>query len=77
MYCTFGKLHSEFSNFVQRYTPGSSLWYWRLAYERLIIDTMEKMINPNFTEKHERQKNRIYKDFEQEYWWEPGDLYPK
>ena len=23
------------------------------------------------------QKNRIYKDFEQEYWWEPGDLYPK
>ena len=68
---------SEFSNFVQRYTPGSSLWYWRLAYERLIIDTMEKMINPDFTAKHERQKNRIYKDFEQEYWWEPGDLYPK
>ena len=67
---------SEFSNFLQRYTPGSSLWYWRLAYERLIIDSLEQMINPDFHTKHNRQKNRIYNDFGQEYWWEPGELLP-
>ena len=66
----------EFAAFVQRYTPGSTVWYIRLAYERLIIDTLEQLINPNF-HKDERRKTKALKSRSgQEYWWSPGDLLP-
>ena len=68
---------SEFTNFVQRYTPGTSLWYMRLAYERLIIDTLEKLLNPNFSRDQRRKENALYKRTGQEYWWSPGELLPQ
>ena len=68
---------SEFTNFIQRYTPGTSLWYMRLAYERLIIDTLEKLLNPNFSRDQRRKENALYKRTGQEYWWSPGELLPQ
>ena len=66
----------ELAAFIQRYTPGSSLWYTRLAYERLIMDTLEKLINPNFDKDNRRNIKKLKSRTGQEYWWKPGEITP-
>jgi len=63
-------------NFVKQYTPGSSLWYLSLGFERIVLDNIQRMIDPKAEKrwrKHQRQK---YRDYEQEYWWSPGESVP-
>jgi len=66
----------EMANFIRRYTPGSNLWYTRLVFERIFMDTMEKLINPDFSSDTRRDVNRLSSRSGQDYWWSPGDLTP-
>lgn len=61
----------ELAAFIQRYTPGSNLWYTRLVVERLIFDTLEKLLNPNYARDTRRNVNRLKRQTGQEYWWSP------
>lgn len=36
----------EFVGLLRRYTPGGSLWYARLAYEREILDQLQMVLDP-------------------------------
>lgn len=58
-------------------TPGGSLWWLRLAKERLILNQLHKWQDPEgferVTKRHEKlQRKRLGNG----YWWRPGDLYP-
>jgi hypothetical protein len=69
-------LGREFSNFIKKYTPGSSIWYLRAAWERIIVDTLQNLIDPKF---HKRNNNIIkrYQNKEnRDYWWYPGENMP-
>ena len=66
----------ELAAFLQRYTPGGSLWYARLVFERLIIDTLERLINPDFNSDNRRNIKKLKKRTGQEYWWSPGEIKP-
>ena len=66
----------EMADFVQNYTPGSSIWYLRLAFERFIIDTIQRMIDPEFDNRNRRNTKRWLKKGSQEYWWSPGEVLP-
>jgi len=66
----------EFAAFVQRYTPGSTLWYTRLVFERMIIDTLERLINPDFNKDNRRKERALKSRTGQEYWWSPGEITP-
>jgi len=66
----------ELAAFLQRYTPGGSLWYGRLVFERLIIDTLERLINPDFNSDNRRNIKQLKKRTGQEYWWSPGEIKP-
>ena len=66
----------ELAAFIQRYTPGSTLWYTRLAFERLIIDTLERLINPDFDADNRRKERNLKNRTGQEYWWSPGEITP-
>jgi uncharacterized membrane protein YeaQ/YmgE (transglycosylase-associated protein family) len=66
----------ELAAFIQRYTPGSSLWYTRLAFERLIMDTLERLINPDFKKDNRRNIKNLKNRTGQEYWWKPGEISP-
>ena len=61
----------ELAAFIQRYTPGSNLWYTRLVVERMIFDTLEKLLNPNYARDTRRNVNRLKRQTGQEYWWSP------
>ena len=66
----------ELAAFIQRYTPGSNAWYTRLVFERIIMDTLEQLINPNFNKDTRRNIKALKSRTGQEYWWSPGNLTP-
>jgi len=66
----------ELVKFTQRYTPGSSLWYGRLALERGLWDQMQLMTDPKAKSKFLRLERRMKTQTGQKYWWGPGDTTP-
>ncbi|MFZ5704910.1 MAG: hypothetical protein ACOY5R_06545 [Pseudomonadota bacterium] len=60
---------------AQRYTPGSSLWYSRLAFQRLMLDTAQEWADPDHREAFSRMERRAHEQG-QEYWWRPGRTAP-
>ena len=61
---------------IKQYTPGSSIWYLRLAFERLIADRVAQLVDPNVQQRRNRLINSYLRDTQQEYWWKPGEILP-
>lgn len=59
-----------------RYTPGSSLWYARLAFQRVMMDQMQAMIDPEYYDSWDRMEKYAERTG-QGYWWEPGQTAPQ
>jgi hypothetical protein len=68
---------AEMIKFTQRYAPGSSLWYSRLAMERMLFDQLTLMADPNAKSKMRRVETKYKNEFGQRYWWAPGDTEPE
>jgi hypothetical protein len=66
----------EIVRFAQQNTPGGSLWYLRLAYERILLDTLQRQVDPEawraFRQRIARQRQRYSND----YFWAPGNTKP-
>jgi hypothetical protein len=61
---------------IKQELPGSSLWYSRLAFERLLADQLQEHIDPDHRRSW-RALERKAKDRGQEFWWEPGETSPE
>ena len=66
----------DLSKFIRRHTPGGSHWYLRLAFERLIFDTLQSMIDPKWNSKKRRKIKKTRKEQKTDFWWRPGDALP-
>ena len=62
--------------FLRRNTPGASIWYLRLIWERAIMDTVSRMVDEDFDSKNSRQINNYLRNTQQEFWWQPGEIAP-
>jgi hypothetical protein len=58
---------------AKRNTPLSSLWYGRLAVERLIMDNVERWADPQYDRRLRRLTRKMNKETGQQFWWAPGD----
>ncbi len=63
--------------FADGLMPGRSLWYARLAFERLVEDEIEAAIDPIANARFRRIEKRARKDFDQRYWSRPGRGLPQ
>jgi hypothetical protein len=61
---------------VQRFTPGSSLWYARLIFSRTIVDNLQRMLDPSYAKSFARAQQRAQKLYGQNFWWAPGEKAP-
>ena len=60
---------------ASRYVPGSSLWYGRLAYERLFVDKLQAAVDPSGARRSWRAQEKFYREnFGQEYFVRPGEI---
>lgn len=57
---------------IKDWTPGGSLWYARLAYERLVLDRMQEMLDPDAHQAWRRRQQMQRRDYGNGYWWAPG-----
>lgn len=68
---------SEMINFAARYTPGASIWYGRLALERMIFDQAKLWADPDAAKKIRRLQRKYKREYGQKFWWEPGKTAPE
>lgn len=66
----------EARRFVAKNTPGRSLWFARLAYDRMLMDNLRRLTDPN-AEKAFRRKGRYVSDLGTDTWWSPGNTLPE
>lgn len=67
----------EATRFAERYLPGVSTFYARLAMQRLIFDNLRKMADPDAASKFRRLERKTMREKGQSYWWSPGESAPK
>jgi hypothetical protein len=63
----------ELGRFVQRYTPGSTLWYSRLALDRLLWDRMHELLDPDWNSRARQIHRQALKERNQQFFWGPND----
>lgn len=68
---------SEAISFAGRYTPGSTLWYSRLALERMVLDQGKLWADPDARSKMRRLESRYKREYGQNFWWRPGKTTPE
>lgn len=61
---------------ARRYTPGTSVWWARLALERQVFDRLQEIADPKAYQKRRRQMAKRRRDYGQDYWWAPGQRTP-
>jgi hypothetical protein len=58
---------------AKSHTPGANLWYTKAATDHLIFNQLQEYFSPGYLR---RMKKRAKKEFNQSFWWEPGDTAP-
>ena len=72
------KLGREMVATTRDLMPGGTLWYLRLAKERLLMNQIEAMVDPEAAKKGwKRLETAARKKNKTEYWWRPGELQPR
>lgn len=62
--------------FFKRYTPGTNLWYTRLAIERFLTDKLQLLADKKTRERFvNRERSQRYR-YGRGYWWKPGQNKP-
>lgn len=62
--------------FFKRYTPGTNLWYTRLATERFLTDKLQLLADKKTRERFvNRERSQRYR-YGRGYWWKPGQNKP-
>lgn len=64
---------AEALRFAKSHTPYVNLWYAKAALDHMILHSVQENLSPGYLD---RQKSKAYKDWEQEFWWQPGQAEP-
>jgi hypothetical protein len=67
----------EAVGFARDFTPGGSLWYARLAYQRILLDQLQKEVDPDYQDSFKAMESRARSEMGQEFWWKPGEDRPE
>jgi hypothetical protein len=67
---------AEALKFLQRYTPLVNLWYTRAAWNRVVIDQLQFLSDPNAHKKMRDRQSRLQREQGQAMFWRPGELAP-
>jgi len=65
----------EVTRLLHKYVPG--VFYTRLALDRLVLDTLQKRLDPDSASAFARQEDRARKEQQTQFWWRPGSSSPR
>lgn len=64
---------AEALRFARSHLPYINLWYGKAALDHLLLHSVQENLSPGYLD---RQRSKAQKDWEQGYWWEPGETTP-
>lgn len=64
----------EAVKFARRYSPGT--FYTQLAFERMLFDQMQKMMDVGARRSFQQREARERRDYNSQFWWGPGKANP-
>lgn len=64
---------AEMVKFVKGNLPGANLWYAKAALDHMIFHRMQEYFSPGYLS---TMRSRAYREFGQQFWWEPGEVTP-
>lgn len=64
---------AEALRFVKGNTPFINLWYLRGATDHMVFHDLQEQLSPGYLR---RMRRRAQKEWDQQYWWEPGEAVP-
>ena len=64
---------AELVKFVKGNLPGANLWYAKAALDHMLFHRMQEYFSPGYLA---TMRSRAYREFGQQFWWEPGDVAP-
>jgi hypothetical protein len=67
----------EVTKFVHQNTPGSSLWFMRLAYERVLMDQLQYLTDKDAHSAFQKRMALRKRDYGNEFWWRMGETAPR
>jgi len=70
-------ISADVVNFFRRNTPGGSIWYTRMIFDRTIMDQLQKLADPKAYRKFKNQIRKKQREHDQEFWWKPGQATPQ
>jgi hypothetical protein len=70
-----GRTAKALRRFMQGNTPGSSLWYLKLGFQREVLDQLQAEMDPDYYDSFERMEQRAAEEGTS-YWWRPGETSP-
>lgn len=56
--------------------PGSNHWAIAMIYQRKLMDTLQRMVDADAQRSFNRQINNRMRDYNQQYYWQPGSPSP-
>lgn len=65
------KAGREFVQLLRNYTPGGSLWYLRLAYEREVLDQLQQVLDPDAAQSF-RRRVQSAREYDTQFFAPPG-----
>lgn len=68
---------ADLARFLRNNTPGTTLWYSRLATDRLLWDRLQWWADPEAPRRWRQLERRWLRDYDQEFWWAPGERAPR
>lgn len=67
----------ELVKFMRGNVPGSNIWYIELAWQRLLMDQLQFLVDPEASKAFRRQQLFWRKQYNQGYWWAPPTMSPQ
>lgn len=72
------RLGRDVTSFARYNTPVlSSLWQVRAGYDRIVMDNLQRFLDPEAERQWRQQERRRQRDFGNESWWRRGQLLPE
>src|SRR3546814_6727363 len=65
---------AELVRFTRSNMPLANLWYTMAATDHLVFHQFQAFFSPGYLQ---RMRTRARNEFDQEFWWEPGERLPR
>jgi hypothetical protein len=71
------KIAGDLFKIANKEVPLIRLWYTRMIVERMMLDQVEKAIDPSYNDRMRQVEKRMKKQTGQGFWWAPGEALPE